>query len=180
MMTRTAADRTSVSSGRPRSWLRRAALLAAGLFALAGVAAACSSDGSSADAGPTEADGVGTALVEVHKSPGCECCAGWEEYMTSHGFIVESIEEADLVAFKEARGVPSEAWSCHTALIDGYTVEGHVPVEAIEDLLAERPDIDGIALPGMPAGSPGMPGEKTSPFEVLAIDDGMLSVFGAY
>ena len=126
MMTRMAADRTSMSSARPRSLLRRAALLVTGLFALAGVAEACSSDSSSADAGPTE------------------------------------------------------AWSCHTALIDGYPVEGHVPVEAIEDLLAERPDIDGIALPGMRAGSPGMPGEKASPFEVLAIDDGTLSAFGAY
>ena len=100
--------------------------------------------------------------------------------MTSHGFTVESIEEADVSAFKEARGAPRDVWSCHTAVIDGYTVEGHVPVEAIEDLLADRPDIDGIALPGMPPGSPGMSGEKAAPFEVLAIDDGTITTFGEY
>lgn len=170
----------AIPSVRPRSSLRRAAMFAAGLLTIAGIAAACSSDGSSADVEPTSAGGARTALVEIHKSPGCECCAGWEAYMTAHGFTVESTEEADLVAFKEARGVPSDAWSCHTAVIESYTVEGHVPVEAIEDLLAERPDIDGIALPGMPPGSPGMPGEKEAPFDVLAIDDGTLSSFGAY
>lgn len=165
---------------RSRPSLRGAAMLAAGLLAIAAIAAACSSDGSSADTQPTAADGAGTAVVELHAAPGCDCCGGWVEYMTSHGFTVESTEEADLSAFKEARGVPRDAWSCHTAVIDGYTVEGHVPVEAIEDLLAERPDIDGIALPGMPPGSPGMPGEKAVPFEVLAIDDGTISTFGEY
>ena len=104
------------------SW-RRTAVLATGLLTVAGIAAACSSDGSSADAQPTSADGVLTAVVELHAAPGCDCCGGWEEYMTSHGFTVESTEEADLSAFKEARGVPRDAWSCHTAVIDGYTVE---------------------------------------------------------
>lgn len=155
-------------------------MVAAGLLAIAGVAAACSSDGSEAGAAPTSADGVRTAVVELHSAPGCDCCGGWEEYMTSHGFTVESTEEADLSAFKEARGIPRDAWSCHTAVIDGYTVEGHVPVEAIEDLLTDRPDIDGIALPGMPPGSPGMSGEKAAPFEVLAIDDGSITTFGEY
>ena len=155
-------------------------MAAVGLLTIAGLAVACSSDDSSADAQPAAADGVLTAVVELHAAPGCDCCGGWEEYMTSRGFTVESTEEADLSAFKEARGVPRDAWSCHTAVIDGYTVEGHVPVEAIEDLLAERPDIDGIALPGMPPGSPGMPGEKEAPFEILAIDDGTISTFGDY
>ena len=165
---------------RSRSALHRAAVLAAGLLTIAGVAAACSSDGYSADEQPTAADGVQTALVELHAAPGCDCCGGWEEYMTAHGFTVESTEEADLSAFKEARGVPQDAWSCHTAVSDGYTVEGHVPVEAIEDLLADRPDIGGIALPGMPPGSPGMPGEKEALFGVLAIDDGTITTFGEY
>lgn len=170
----------AITRDRSRPALRRAVMLAVGLFAIAGVAAACSSDDASADAQPTAADGVQTALVELHAAPGCDCCGGWEEYMTSHGFTVESIEEADLSAFKEARGVPRDAWSCHTAVIDGYTVEGHVPVEAIEDLLADRPDIDGIALPGMPPGSPGMSGQKEAPFEILAIDDGTVTTFGEY
>jgi hypothetical protein len=166
--------------GSPRSLLRRAAVLAAGLLTIAGIATACSSGGSSAEAQPAPADGVLTAVVELHSAPGCDCCGGWEEYMTSRGFSVESTEEADLSAFKEARGVPSEVWSCHTAVIDRYTVEGHVPIEAIEDVLTERPDIDGVALPGMPPGSPGMPGEKAAPFEILAFDDGVTTVFGEY
>ncbi len=100
--------------------------------------------------------------------------------MESHGFTVESTEDQDLADFKAARGIPAEAQSCHTAVIDGYTVEGHVPVEAIRDLLSQRPDIDGIALPGMPSGSPGMSGEKLAPFEVLALEDGATRPFGEY
>lgn len=69
---------------------------------------------------------------------------------------------------------------CHTAVIDGYAIEGHVPVAAIEDLLATRPAIDGIALPAMPPGSPGMPGVKAGPFEILAVTDGVVSPFGSY
>jgi hypothetical protein len=169
-----------VSSDRSRPSLRRAAMLAVGLLAMASVATACSSERSMAEAEATATGGVLTAVVALHSAPGCDCCGGWEEYMISHGYTVESTEEADLSAFKEARGVPRDAWSCHTAVIDGYTVEGHVPLEAIEDLLIERPDIDGIALPGMPPGSPGMSGEKQAPFEVLAIDDGTTSSFGQY
>ena len=165
---------------RSRPSGRRAAMLAVGLLAMASLATACASDGSTTEAEATAVDGVVSAVVELHSAPGCDCCGGWEEYMTSHGFTVESTEEADLSAFKEARGVPRDAWSCHTAVIDGYTVEGHVPVEAIEDLLTDRPDIDGIALPGMPPGSPGMSGEKEAPFEVLAIDDGTITTFGEY
>jgi hypothetical protein len=86
----------------------------------------------------------------------------------------------DLTAIKAEHGVPQAAWSCHTAIIDGYVVEGHVPIEAIDDLLAEHPPIDAIALPGMPAGSPGMPGVKAAPFEILAIEAGTTSTFGSY
>jgi hypothetical protein len=170
----------AIPSDRSRLPQRRAAIVAVALLAMASVATACSSDGSTAEVEASAPDGVLTAVVELHSAPGCDCCGGWEEYMTSHGYAVESAEEADLSAFKEARGVPRDAWSCHTAVIDGYTVEGHVPLEAIEDLLIERPDIDGIALPGMPPGSPGMSGEKQAPFEVLAIDDGATSSFGQY
>jgi hypothetical protein len=179
-MTQLDATRHVFSSDRSRPSRRRAAMLAVGLLAMASLATACASGGSTAEAEATAVDGVVSTVVELHSAPGCDCCGGWEEYMTSHGFTVESTEEADLSAFKEARGVPRDAWSCHTAVIDGYILEGHVPVEAIEDLLADRPDIDGIALPGMPPGSPGMSGEKEAPFEVLAIDDGMTSSFGQY
>ena len=165
---------------RARPSLRRALMLTTGLLLIAGAAAACSPDTSSTEDPPAASAGIQTALVEMHSAPGCGCCAGWAEYMESHGYTVETTQEADLAEFKAARGVPAEAQSCHTAVIDGYTVEGHVPVEAIEDLLTERPDIDGIALPGMPSGSPGMPGEKLAPFEVLAIDDGTTAAFGEY
>lgn len=119
-------------------------------------------------------------VVEVHRAPNCGCCTGWEAYMIDQGFNVESWEDPGLTDFKVTSGVPMDAMSCHTAIVDGYVVEGHVPVDAILDLLEQRPDIDGIALPGMPQGSPGMPGEQLAPFEILAFDDGLTSVFGAY
>ena len=100
--------------------------------------------------------------------------------MRAHGFTVRPVPTDDMAAVKQQMGMPQGARSCHTAVIDGYAIEGHVPVEAIEDLLAQRPAIDGIALPGMPAGSPGMPGDKAAPFEVLAVADGNASVFGSY
>ena len=174
-------DSTSMANdGRRRPSLGRAFVLTTGLLLVAGAAAACSSDSSSDDDASAASIGVQTALVEVHSAPGCGCCAGWAEYMESHGYTVDTTEDADLADFKTARGVPAQAQSCHTAVIDGYTVEGHVPAEAIQDLLTERPDIDGIALPGMPSGSPGMPGEQLEPFEVLVIDDGATSVYGEY
>lgn len=119
-------------------------------------------------------------VVDVYKSPSCGCCHEWEAYLRTHGYTVDSIPTEDMTAVKADRGVPRSAQSCHTAVVGGYVVEGHVPVEAIEDLLAEQPAIDGIALPGMPPGSPGMPGEQEAPFEVLALVDGVTSPFGSY
>lgn len=100
--------------------------------------------------------------------------------MRAHGWTVRSIETDDMTRVKRQHRLPDASWSCHTAVIDGYVVEGHVPLAAIEDLLAERPAIDGIALPGMPAGSPGMPGTKEAPFQILAVEDGNATPFGAY
>lgn len=131
-------------------------------------------------ASPTPVMAISDLVVEVHRAPGCGCCTGWEAYMREQGFTVDSWEDPALSEFKVSSGVPSAAMSCHTAIVDGYIVEGHVPVEAIFDLLEQRPEIDGIALPGMPAGSPGMSGEKTAPFEILAIDEGTTTVFGEY
>lgn len=134
-----------------------------------------------------DASGASTSMavtaarrVEVHRSPGCGCCHEWEAYLTAHGFEVSAADDPDIVAFKARHGVPPMAQSCHTALIDGYVVEGHVPVAATEDLLGRRPAIDGIALPGMPAGSPGMNGELEGPLEVLALAGGKVSPFGSY
>ena len=179
-MTKSIDSPSKATHGRARGSIRRALALTGGFLLIAGAAVACSSDSSSDDESSAVAAGVQTALVEVHSAPGCGCCAGWAEYMESHGYTVETTEDVDLAEFKAARGVATEAQSCHTAVIDGYTVEGHVPVQAIEDLLTERPDVDGIALPGMPSGSPGMPGEKLAPFEILVFDDGATAVFGEY
>ncbi len=129
---------------------------------------------------PLPVTAVQDLVIEVHRAPGCGCCGGWEAYMGDHGFTIDSWEDPELSQFKVTSGVPSSAMSCHTAMVDGYVVEGHVPVEAILDLLEQRPEIDGIALPGMPPGSPGMPGEKTKPFEILSFVDGVTSVFGEY
>jgi hypothetical protein len=100
--------------------------------------------------------------------------------MRGRGYTVRSIVSDNISGIKQSHRLPQSAWSCHTAVIGRYFIEGHVPVEAIEALLAQQPQIDGIALPGMPAGSPGMPGAKSGPFEVLAVADGVTSVFGAY
>jgi hypothetical protein len=149
------------------------------------VVAACSAPAASqpgwsfTPAGP-EASVAAARTVTVFKSPTCGCCHEWEAYLRAHGYTVVSMPTDDLTAIKAEHGVPQAAWSCHTAIIDGYVVEGHVPIEAIDDLLAEHPPIDGIALPGMPAGSPGMPGVKAAPFEILAIEAGTTSTFGSY
>ena len=100
--------------------------------------------------------------------------------MRDHGYEVRASDDPDIAAFKASLGVPASAQACHTALIDGYVVEGHVPAAAIEDLLQERPEIDGIALPGMPPGSPGMSGAKQGPFEVVSLAEGGAFAFGSY
>ena len=124
--------------------------------------------------------GAARTVVTVYKSPTCSCCNEWEAYLRAAGYQVESVPTEDMAAVKARYGLPESALSCHTAVIDGYAVEGHVPIAAIEDLLATRPAIDGIALPGMPAGSPGMPGVQAAPFEILAVDEGVTEAFGSY
>jgi hypothetical protein len=110
--------------------------------------------------------------VVVKLSPLCSCCGGWVDHMRRAGYEVSVVEIEDVVAVKQAAGVPEELYSCHTAEIAGYMVEGHVPASAIEKLLRERPVIDGIALAGMPAGSPGMGGPAQFSYPVEAFRDG--------
>ncbi|MEX1027979.1 MAG: DUF411 domain-containing protein [Candidatus Paceibacterota bacterium] len=107
--------------------------------------------------------------VALHKSATCGCCGVWGQYMSRKGYHVVTHETNALGAIKSDLGVPREVESCHTAEIDGYVVEGHIPNEAIEKLLAEQPDIRGIGMAGMPAGSPGMPGPKTEAFVIYEI-----------
>lgn len=112
-----------------------------------------------------------TARVSVvHRTPTCGCCKDYEEYLREHGYRVESVVSDDLAPVRAEHGIPEGAASCHTTIVGGYAVEGHVPVEAIEALLAEQPDVQAIALPGMPANSPGMGEPNGEPLEVVAID----------
>jgi hypothetical protein len=113
----------------------------------------------------------------LYKTPQCGCCEAYADYLRTNGFEVTVEATHDLPSIKRQHGVPGELEGCHTMLVDGYVVEGHVPVAALLRLLTERPDIRGISLPGMPAGSPGMPGAKTEPFTIQAITDGPAQVY---
>ena len=104
----------------------------------------------------------------VTKDPSCGCCSGWAEHVRAAGFPVEVVESVDLNRLKARLGVPSGLVSCHTAEVAGFVIEGHVPAPAIKRLLAERPDGLGLAVPGMPIGSPGMEVEG-SPAELYDV-----------
>ena len=108
--------------------------------------------------------------IKVYKSPTCGCCVKWADQLKASGFPVETINVRDVVPVKVQNGVPRELGSCHTALVDGYVVEGHVPVEDILRMLRERPAVKGIGVPGMPIGSPGMEGPNPQPYKVYAFD----------
>ena len=108
----------------------------------------------------------------LYKEPQCGCCEAYADYLRANGFDVTVQPTHDLPLLKRQYGVPGALEGCHTMLVDGYVVEGHVPVDTLFRLLTERPDIRGISLPGMPAGSPGMSGEKTAPFTMYEIGDG--------
>lgn len=118
----------------------------------------------------------------VCRDPDCGCCEAWAELVKQRGLVVEVVDHPDMPGLKRSKGVPDQLASCHTALIGGYVIEGHVPFEAVERLLASRPaDLVGIAVPGMPLGSPGMemPDGSRDPFEVIAFTkDGRTTVFG--
>ena len=111
---------------------------------------------------------AGPQSMQVVKSPTCGCCAAWTGMAREHGFAVEAVDVADVSAAKEAAGVPEALWSCHTAEIDGYVIEGHVPFAVIDRLLAERPDVAGLAVLGMPMGSPGMGDDPDARYDVIA------------
>jgi hypothetical protein len=105
--------------------------------------------------------------ITVHRDPGCGCCGGWVEHLKHAGFATTVIASRELDAVKRRLGVPAELASCHTAEVEGYVVEGHVPASAIRRLLAERPAAAGLAVPGMPVGSPGMEGGTPETYEVV-------------
>jgi hypothetical protein len=108
--------------------------------------------------------------VMLYKTPGCECCEGYADYLRQRGFSVTVKESENLAALSAKAGIPGELEGCHTAFIGSYVVDGHVPIEAVDKLLAERPTLKGLTLPGMPPGSPGMAGAKEGPFIIYGID----------
>ena len=111
--------------------------------------------------------------LTVYKTPTCGCCAAWASYMEREGFRVETRDLPSLAAVKDSLGVPADLGSCHTGVVDGYVVEGHVPAESVRRMLAERPDARGLAVPGMPIGSPGMEqGDLRQPYDVLLVGEG--------
>lgn len=121
--------------------------------------------------------------MTIYRSASCGCCTKWGSHIASAGFGIDDHVTEEVDAVKKERGVSSQQASCHTADVEGYVIEGHVPASAIQRLLKERPNIRGLAVPGMPIDSPGMEvsGVEAEPFEVLAIEhDGTTSVFDRY
>jgi len=122
-----------------------------------------------------------TKEVVMYKNESCQCCDRWASYMEHFGFQVETKLPADLAALKRSKGVPAGMQACHTALVDGYVVEGHVPAEDVAKLLSLRPNVIGISVPGMPASSPGMNTAPNQPFDVYLIkNDGSKQLFASH
>lgn len=170
-----------------KSSLRRRAVLgglAAGAAGAGALALGGFFGGAPARPGAAPAGALGIAparaagkQVTLYKDPQCGCCEGYAEYLRGHGFRVGVVPTHDLPLLDDKYGIAADLQPCHISLVDGYVVGGHVPVEVVERLLSERPEITGITLPGMPPGSPGMSGEKTAPFTIYEIAKGARKVY---
>jgi hypothetical protein len=142
--------------------------------------AACAPQDTVATVAPAD-HAVGEGIVfEIHRSESCACCEEYVDYLEERGADVRQVISEDVVGMKHELGIPQELFSCHTSIVQGYAVEGHVPLEVVLDLLAERPPIDAIALAGMPAGSPGMGGERDGPWTIHSVTDGFAEVHTEY
>ena len=132
---------------------------------------------------PLGARAAARTRVEVYKTPTCGCCHEWVAHLEKNGFEVVTHDVQSTAPWRARFGVPQELGSCHTAVVEGYALEGHVPAEDVRRLLAERPKARGLAVPGMPAGSPGMEngGTRRDAFDVvLFADDGVRKVYRRY
>lgn len=143
------------------------------LTAIAGAAAAVALPSLAANALPQ---------VDVYKSPSCGCCGAWVDHLKAAGFPVKVIEVDDTTVTRKRYGLPDKFGSCHTGIVNGYVVEGHVPAAEVKRLLAMRPKAIGLSVPGMPVGSPGMEvGDRRDPYDVFLIDaSGRETVFAHY
>ncbi len=121
------------------------------------------------------------AVIEVYKSATCGCCSDWIKHLQRNGFTVKAHDVGDTSAYRAKFGVPDRLGSCHTATVGGYAIEGHVPAREIKRLLAQKAMAKGLAVPGMPLGSPGMEGPRSDPYEVLLFQaDGKYTVYQKY
>ena len=131
---------------------------------------------------PGTSEATGPSMTS-YRADSCGCCTQWGEHIAAAGFRINDQVNDDMNRLKQANGVARDQASCHTAIVEGYVIEGHVPASSIQRLLAERHDIRGLAVPGMPIGSPGMEvkGRTADPFAVMAIaHDGSTTVFDRY
>lgn len=118
--------------------------------------------------------------IKIWKDPRCGCCGKWIEHLARNGFAPTVIETGDVAAIKSRLGVPVELQSCHTAEVEGFAIEGHVPAVAIRKLLSEKPRAGGLAVPGMPIGSPGMEGGRPEVYEVVLFGRDKPQSYGRY
>jgi len=149
-------------------------------IAMAFAASACSKQSESPreeSSGPKmvaasapSASSVASPAIKVYKTPQCGCCKAWVAHLEEAGFKVEVVDMPDLSAVKTKYGVKPELQACHTAVVGNYTIEGHVPADLIVKMLNEKPAIAGLAVPGMPSGSPGMEGGMKESYDVLSFD----------
>ncbi len=122
-----------------------------------------------------------TPVINVYKSATCGCCEAWVKHLRDNGFKVEPHDVANPSDTREKMGMPDKFGSCHTAVVDGYAIEGHVPAADIKRLLASKPKAKGLAAPGMPLGSPGMEGPRRDAYDVyLVLPDGSARVYQHY
>jgi hypothetical protein len=119
--------------------------------------------------------------ITVYKDPSCGCCKNWIEHLIKHGYAVDAKDTPAMAEVKRTLGVPDALTSCHTAVVNGYLIEGHVPAADIARLLKEKPKVAGLAVPGMVTGSPGMEGPTKQHYQVLSFDkNGKTKVFASY
>ena len=164
-----------------RRGLSRIAIVAVGMSALSGcekdappanraTGTAASASASPAPATASLASNTALVPIKVYKDPNCGCCKEWVKHLEANGFKVETMDMPDLSLLKQKYGVKPEMQACHTAIVGGYVVEGHVPADVIMKMLKEKPAIAGLAVPGMPQGSPGMEGATKERYNVLTFD----------
>ena len=160
-----------------------AAVVTIGITVFAGRADERAAPPATSSAANSTLNASALPVVDVYKSPTCGCCSKWVEHLRKEGFEVRTTDTSDLTDLKASHAVPRQVESCHTALVAGYVLEGHVPAADVQRLLRERPAIAGLAVPGMPIGSPGMevPGTKAQPYDVIAFDKtGRTEVFARH